>query len=363
MKDLKKILINAIENNDLNTFKENFNISNWKESIIEIENYAGVSKYNPEISYNDCDVFKYALHKNADSIFYYLLPLVDINKHGNNYGWPLLGMALKNNRYDYADAIINHPSFNPYPMYHTNQFGYIEEKSNQVKHIDFLFKYLEKFDKSDFQDKHLIKVFSHLICYNENTYERFNSFYQKKFNVKKFSSLSFFKDDWNILAQEILYNYFRPFILEKLSDNQLRELFLSIMDENIIFSKLFENEDNQAKNALNYLIKNKDLLQIYILKNPVVFSYLPLECLIFLENNKIDIINENKENGSVIDYVLSDSDLDNEKTLYFANKYAQIILNKHKKSNRNNNITKYCNQLVLLDKINLPEKLIKGKKL
>ena len=29
-------------------------------------------------------------------------------KHGENYGWPLLAMAVKNNRYDYANSIISH---------------------------------------------------------------------------------------------------------------------------------------------------------------------------------------------------------------------------------------------------------------
>lgn len=351
MNNLFDTLKKSIEIDDLNTFKNHFDISMWKQSITQIENYAGVSKYTPEITYNDCDVLKYSLHCESDNIFNYLLPQLDTNKYGDNYGWPLLAMAIKLNRYDYANAILNHPSFNPYPLYHTNQFGFIETKENEKKHIDFLFNYLDKFDKFDFKDSQLLYVFTHLICFNEETFQRFNSFYQNKFNCPDFCALSLFEDNWKKLGQEVFYNYFRKFILDKLSPEQFRKLFNSVMDENIIFSPLFGNENNQAKEGIHYLLQCPDLLQSYVLKNPVVFSYLPLECLILLEKNNIDLWNNDEEKGSAIEYILDNDNLDDENTLYFLNKYPQEIYDKFQQLGRKNNIQKYCHHLLLSDKL------------
>lgn len=355
MTDLHKNLIQAIENDDLDSFLVHFQLANWKESITQIENYAGVSQYTPDITYNDCDVFKYSVHKNADKIFNYLLPLVDTDKHGDNYGWAVLGMALKNNRYDYAHSIINHPEFNPYPMYHTNCFGFIESRKNPEQHIEFLFDYLTKFEKWDFKNSRLIYVFTHLICYNESTYERFESIYKSKINNPNASVLNIFKDHQTTLAKEIFYNYFRPFILDKLDISAFRLLLESVMNENIIFVSLFEGE--HAKEGLSYLLKAPDLLQKYFdNNNSIMVSYLPLDCIILLENYGIDIFVEDEKNNCALDFILKD--LDDPSTLYFLDKYTQIIYDRLEKEGRKNNLQKYCHQKLLHDKF--PEKNIKN---
>lgn len=355
MIDLHNLLIQAINNDDLNLFKQLFQLERWQESITQIENYAGVSQYTPEITYNDCDVFKYAVHKNADKIFTYLLPLVDTDKHGDNYGWSVLGMAIKNHRYDYAHAIINHPNFNPYPLYHTNVFGFIDSRNQTEEHIEFLFDYLNKFEKWDFKNRHLVYVFSHLICYNESTYQRFNEVYKSKINNPEANILNIFQEEPQILAKEIFYNYFRPFILDKLDISDLRILMESVMNENIIFSQLFESE--QAQEGLNYLIKIPDLLQKYFNNNSIMVSYLPLECIIFLENNGIDIWVEDDEHYAAIDYILKNDDLEDPATKYFLNKYTKVIYDKLEKTGRKSNLKSYCHQKLLTHK--LPEKNIK----
>lgn len=338
----------SIELDDLNTFKTHFDISKWKQSITQIENYAGVSQYTPEITYNDCDVLKYSLHCQSDTIFNYLLPQLDTNKHGDNYGWPLLAMAIKLNRYDYANSILHHPSFDPYPMYHTNQFGFIETKINPEKHIDFLFNYLNLFDKYDFQNSRLIYVFTHLICFNEETFQRFESIYQSKINNPNASVLNIFQDHQTTLAKEIFYNYFRPFILDKLDISAFRTLLESVMNEKIIFVSLFEGE--HAKEGLSYLLKAPDLLQKYFDNNNnyIMVSYLPLDCIILLENHGIDIFVEDEKNNCALDFILKD--LDDPSTLYFLDKYTQIIYDRLEKEGRKNSLQKYCHQKLLHDK-------------
>lgn len=350
------ILVSLIENDDLDNFKSHFKLSNWKDSITTIPNYAGISKYTPEITFNDCDVLKYALHTNADKIFNYLLPLVDTHKHGDNYGWPLLSMALKNNRYDYAYSIINHKTFNPYPMYHTNTFGFIETRENPEEHINFLFQYLTKFNKYDFKDEHLIHVFCHLICYNEDTYQRFNSFYQHILDNPQSCVLDIFVGKMEIFAKEIFYNHFRTFMLDKLSHDQLKAVLESVLTDNIVFAPLFKGD--YALSGLKYIIKHPDLLQSYFNRNPVMASYLPLDCLIFLEENNIDIRVENENNLSALDFILKDSNLEDPATLYFMNKYTQQLFDKLEQIDRKSNIRRFCHQKLLSEK--LPSKNIKA---
>lgn len=281
------LLLNCVEKDNLETFLEHFILDNWRDTVIKIDNYAGVHEYSKTITQDDCDIFKYAVHCNATNIFTYLLPLVDTEKHGDNYGWPLLSMALKNNRYDFANMIINHKSFNPYPRYHTNCFSFIETRENPEKHIEFLFNYLDKFDKYDFQDSSMIYTFSHLACYNEETYNRFMYIYKTKTNNPSASIIDFFQNKLSLLGKEIFYNYFRTFLLNKFDNKDLALVFNSIMDDNIIFMPLFKSE--QSKQCLFYLLKQPDLLQKYINNNQVMVSYLNLDSILILEENNIDL--------------------------------------------------------------------------
>ena len=350
-------LLKIIEEDNLEEFKKYFDIQHWRDSITQIPNYAGVSDYNKEITYDNCDVIKYALHCNADKIFHFLLPQVDTDKHGENYGWPLLAMAVKNNRYDYANSIISHPKFYAYPIYHTNTFKYFDKREKVEEHIEFLFNYLELFSAWDLKDKYLVYSFVQLICHNEKTYDRFESFYQRKLNKPNISLLEIFKEKQKILAEEIFNRKYIPFIIDKLNEQQLRVVFESIIDQDVFFVPLFESEN--AKEGLKKLLKYPDLLDRLITKNQVIVSYLPLECIVLLIENNIDIWKENSKNVIPLDYVLNDSDLEDPATLYFMNNYTQQIYDRLLKEGRKSNIKNYCHQKLLAEK--LPEKNIISK--
>lgn len=357
MKNTTNILLQAVEQDNLELFMEYFVLENWRDTVTKIDNYAGISEYTKKVSKDNCDIFKYSLHCNADKIFNYLLPLVDTHKHGDKYGWPLLSMALKNNRYDYAHSIINHKLFNPYPRYHTNCFSFIEKKNNPEQHIDFLFHYLDKFDKYDLQDSNMIYTFTHLACYNEHTYSRFMEFYQHKTDNPNATLIDFFQDKVDLLGKEIYYHYFRTFILDKLDIEQLRTVFNSIMNDTIVFTTLFESE--QAEQCLHYLLKTPDLLQQYLDNNLVMLHYLSLDCILILEEHNIDLWVENKDKDIAVDYILEHDNLEDPATLYFMNKYTQKIFDRYEQHGYQNNIYKYCHNKLLLEK--LPVKHIKNK--
>lgn len=346
-------ILHMIETDDLDNFKNYFNINKWRKTITTIANYAGVSQYTPTITYNDCDCLKYSLHCNADKIFNYLLPLLDTNKHGENYGWPLLSMAVKNERYDYANSIINHHTFNPYAIYHTNNFRYIETRNQTQNHIDFLFNYLTKFDSIDFIERDLIYTFTHLICYNEDTFNKFDKFFKENIN-KNVSLLSIYDNCMDILADEIINRKYNDFILNKLSNDDLKKMFESVLFNLTIFMPLFESEN--AKSGLNYLLKFPDLMQKYIDNNQVCLSYLPLEGLQLLMEHNIDIWKENEKQIIPLDYILDNSNLEDPSTLFFINNYTQKIYDRLEKDGNKNNIQKYCHQKLLSEK--LPNKNI-----
>lgn len=345
MTELTKI----IEQDDLETFKTHFNIENWTDSITQIENYAGVSKYTPNVSYNECDCLKYALHVNADKIFNYLLPKLSTEKHGENYGWPLLAMALKNNRYDYANQIIQHSSFNPYHMYHTNCFTHIDTRDNAKEHIEFLFNYLDIFARWDFSNHHLIHTFTELICYSEDTFNRFNQVYQEKVKKENGCVLDIFHDHMDILAKEVLYRSFNTRILDKLNSQQFKSLIESIMDDKIIFMPLFESAN--AVEGVNYLLKEPELLQKYINQNQVILSYLPLEGVVLLIENNIDFFVEGEKNRSPIDYMLDYSNIEEPITSYLINLFTQKIYERCEKEGRESNVQKFCQQKLFDEKL------------
>lgn len=341
-------LINIIQQDNLEQFKENFILENWRDSITKIENYGGITKYTPTVSFNDCDVFKYAIHCNADKIFNYLLPLVDTEKHGDNYGWPILAMAIKNQRYDYAEAIINHPSFDLYPMYHINTFKHIDEsQKNPRKHIDFLFKYVSKFDKYDFKTEWITYYLVDIICYSEETFKKFDYIYKKKMDNNNLNLIDMFNKKFSVLGEQIFYNEFKPFILDKLTDKQFRSILESVMDNKIIFSYLFKSQ--HAKQGLEYLLKQPDLLQEHFKKNVVIPSYLPLDCLIYLIENNIDLWIEDETGAAPIDFMIK-NDLNHEKTLYFVNNYTQKVFDRLSEKNRHPNTLEYCKEKLLSKK-------------
>lgn len=342
-------LATFIEQDNLEEFKKHFDIQHWRDSIASIENYAGVTTYTPTVSYNDADCFKYALHCNADKIFDYLLPLVDTHKHGDNYGWPLLAMAIKNNRYDYANKIIDHPSFNPYHMYHMNTFHYVEKQENIPEHIEFLFHYLNKFTSHDFSDSYFVYDFTSLICYSEETYNRFEQFYQQKTKQPNISLLEIYQDNWETLGKEIFYYRYNSRMIEKLSVEQKRAILEASMDNKIFFSHLFESEN--AKEGITYLLPCADLLKKYLEDNQVVVSYLPLDCILLLEKHGIDIWKNNDKERNILDYILDDSDIHSEVTWYFINKYTQEIYDRLNAEGRKCNIQKYCHQKLLKEQL------------
>lgn len=341
-------ILHIIEHDDIDNFKIIFDIQTWQNSITSIANYAGTSEYHPEIHYVDCDCLKYSVHCNADKIFSYLLPLVDTNKHGDNYGWPLLSMAIKNGRYDYAKKIISHPSFNYYSVYHVKCFIYIDKQPKTEEHIDFLFDYLKKFHFYDFTDRHLIYHFTHLICFNEDTFTRFNHFYHNLHSSTQ-SVLDIFEDHYSILADEILSRKFNPFILEQLNSEQLEKMILSVMDDSIIFIPLFESI--HAKQGLSYLLKHPTLIQEYLNQHQVIINFLPLEGILLLIENGIDIWRKNDEGLMPLDYILQESELNNEKTLYFLNHYTQKIYDILETQGDKNNLYKYCHHKLLKKKL------------
>lgn len=352
-----------IEADDLDSFKLHFVKDNWKEKVAEIANYAGVSTYIKEITYNDADCFKYALHCNADKIFNYLLPLVDTHKHGDNYGWPLLAMAVKNQRYDYASAIVNHTSFNPYPRYHTNTFSYIESHPNQEKHVEFLFDYLEKFSRWDFEDEHLIYDFTHLICHNEETFNRFDNFYKAKTLNPTASVLDIYKDHIDILAKEVFNRKYNEFIINKLSTDDITKILEFAVKEDIFFTELFESSN--VKEGLSHLLKAPKLLNEMFEENTILLSYLPLDGILLMIDNGVDIWKEteNKYNKSrkinALDFILNDENVEEKATAYFINKYPQEIYDRYEVKGMRTNIQKACQERLLQQE--LPENNKKPK--
>jgi hypothetical protein len=346
-----------IEEDDLDTFKLHFNKDNWKDTVAEIANYAGLCDYVKEITYNDADCFKYALHCNADKIFNYLLPFVDTHKHGNNYGWPLLAMAVKNERYDYASAIVNHHSFNPYPRYHTNTFSYIDSHPNPEKHIEFLFDYLNKFNRWDFEDKHLIYDFTDLICYSEETFIRFDNVYKNKTLNPTASVLEIYQDHMDILGKEIFCGKYNEFIINKLSTDDITKILVCALKDDIYFVQLFESKN--AKEGLLHLLKSPELLINMFEKNSILLSYLPLDCILLMVDNGVDIWKEteNKYNKdhpiNALDFILNDKNVEEEATAYFINKYPQEIYDRWQKRGWKTNLQKACQERLL--QLELPE--------
>lgn len=337
-----------IEKDDLDSFKEIFIPKEWQHTITTIENYA--NSYNTySKSMDNCDVFKYSVHCGADKIFSYLLPLVNTDKHGENYGWPVLSMALNNQRYDYANAIINHATFDPYPIYHINSFKHIDSRNNPSEHIEFLFNYLEKLDKYDFIMSHTLYYFVDLVCYNEDTYDRSQDIYRKKINNPNAFLLDMFESKLSTLAEQVFYYNFKPFILDKLPSQKLKTLIESTNDSNIIFTKLFEEYDTIQ--GLKYLLIHPDLLQKHFDKNPVMGGYLSLEAIIFLNKNNIDFFKVNSEKRSPIDFIL-ENNLEDEKTKYFADNFTNSIIHRLSETNKKSKVLEYC-----LTKVNNNKKI------
>lgn len=320
-----------IENDDLENFKIHFDIKNWKSPITQIENYADITKNTPTISYNDADVLKYALHCESDKIFNYLLPQLDPDKHGEDYGWPLLGMALKKGRYDYANDIIKHDKFDPYQIYHINSFEYIDSYKDANEHIKFLFNYLENFNIWDFKlkNKSFIYRMVHLICYNEECFENFQNYYQKTMNNNNLSVLDLYKENMDILAEEILYDNYRKFLLDKLSSDNYKEMLEQSKGNKILLSKAVEG-DNQIE-VFKYLLKAPEQLLNYLYDNLVLFSYLSLDSVLLLEQ-KIDFWKTpNIENTlAPIDFIMHPENKNQDVIMYFVNNYPHKIIDKFK---------------------------------
>lgn len=351
------ILVKIIENDDLESFKNNFQLENWKDTITKIENYANVDtpefiKNDPhyEVSYDNTDVLKYAVHCNATKIFNYLLPLTDTDKHSNYEGWPILSMALKNRNYDFAHQIINHPTFNPYAIYHYGCFAHIETRPDIEQHIDFLFKYLEKIPTYDFDEKHLLNRLTYLICYNEETFNRFENFYREKTRQSEFNLVDLYKDNLSILANEIIQRKYKNFILEKLTPVQISAMIKSFYNDETILCSLLESSD--AKEGLSYLLKAPEELNHYFSDKPVLFSYLNYESFLLLENN-INIWCENTEKINGVDFILNNKDLNHDATNYLLNKYTKEILERYERLERNSyeNIMDYCRKKLLNDSL------------
>lgn len=357
-------LVKIIESDDLEEFKKHFQLENWKDSIILIANYAGLSEYVKEISYNDADCLKYALHCNADKIFNYLLPLTDTDKHGDNYGWPLLAMAIKNQRYDYAHAIINHPYFDPYPRYHTNAFSYIDSHPNAKAHVEFLFDYLDKFDRYDFIANRLTYEFTHLICYNEETFNRFEKIYREKIKNPDASILNLFEDKMELLGDEIFNRKYNEFIIQKLNTEDITAIIECGLKNDVFFVKLFESEN--YKNGLNHLLTSPDLLIQMFESNPILLSYLPFDGILLMIEHGVDIWKEVENKYSkdstinALDFILNDKNVEGEATAYFINKYPQEIYDRWNKKGWKSNLQKACQERLLQQE--LPENNTKQKR-
>lgn len=355
---MKNNLIKIIEKDDLESFIKFFKLNSWQDSIIKILNYADVNKHNPTPVYVAADCLKYSLHCNADKIFNYLLPITNPEKHGDDYGWPLLAMAIKNNRYDYAEKIISHPLFNPYHLYHINKFHHIDSYSDVKKHIEFLFKYLELFYKEDFKDNSLLFSFTSLICYNEETFNRFDNVFKQKCDDSEVSVLDMYKNNIEPLATEILVRTYNPFILKKLSINYIEKIITHSLGEPILFIPLFESEN--AKEGLTFLLQSPQLLIETLTENKSMTSYLPLDCILLLIDNGLDIWKENKSNISILDFILDDQNIEDEKVKYFLDKYTEKIVEKY---NNKPNIRIYCHHKTLEESLSKSSKKLPLKKI
>jgi hypothetical protein len=364
MIDFKQI----IENDDLDTFKIHFKIENWKDAITQIKNYASVdpsmAKYIKEVSYDNADCFKYALHCNADKIFNYLLPLVDTDKHGDNYGWPLLAMAVKKQRYDYAHAIVNHPNFDPYPRYHSNMFMYIDSHPNTKAHIELLFDYLNKFDKWAFRIGSMTYEFTHLICYNEETFNRFEKVYREKLGQDDASVLDLYTEKMDLLADEIFNHKYNEFMLNKLTNENITTILECALKKDTFFVQLFESPN--AKAGLMHLLKSPEALNNIFDVNPILLSYLPLDCILLMIDNGVDIWKETENKYSkdstinALDFILDNDNIEEEKTAYFIDKYPQEIFDRWESKGMKTNIQKACQQKLLQQE--LPENNSKIKR-
>lgn len=338
--------VTIIKNDDIDTFKKHFNQQEWQKTITQIPNYAGITPHTPTLTYNDADCIKYALHCESDKIFEYLLPLVDTDKHGNNYGWPLLAMALLRNRYDYAYQIINHNTFNPYPIYHHNVFLNIQSRSNVNQHIAFLFDYLEKFSPTDFiySIRDIAFMCVQLVCYNEDTYNEFEKFYKKITDNPKVTILDYYKPNIDILGNEIIYRRYKSFVLEKLSPEYIKNIIEhdSVMNNNIFLSQIFKKNNTEG---LNYLLKAPDALVKYLTKNPTDMFYLSLNNAIKILDTGIDIWSENEKGIAIIDFMLHKV---NEKLLnYLVVNYTKPLIARFKNHTKHKNVVQQCEQYLL----------------
>ena len=152
----------AIENDDLDAYlalcRQFPKFSPEHTPVAEILNYASGTRYCPGESKDLCESLKYAVHCQADKIFFHLLSRnsAEPNPNKPEYGWPCLACAIALRRFDYARAIIAHPNFDFSCRPHTNSLrsgalrngrlydgNEIPEK-DRCAHIEYIGDYLSK---------------------------------------------------------------------------------------------------------------------------------------------------------------------------------------------------------------------------
>lgn len=324
------MLVQIIEEDDLNAFKKHFVLENWKEPIASIQNYA-VGKYVSQGTYDPADCFKYAIHCNSDEIVDFLLPQISVAKHGKDYGYPVLGMAIKNNRYDYASKIINHSTFDPYPMYHQNNFSYFNDRPDVKAHIDFLFEYLDILPLSDIiYDTHFKYYLCHLVCHNEETYNRLDTYLTQRGKEKGLpvdSVLGIYRgSSMGNLGEHVFSENYVEFIANKFTKNDISEILEHALKSQIYFTRLFESEN--PINALKILLQDPVKLEKNFANNVIYFDNLPLNCILLLEDNGISVWDVKNEKRAGIDFILKEDSIHTEKAIYFLENHSQQVLDR-----------------------------------
>lgn len=371
----KEKIANAIEKDQINTFKDLMKSFSWKERIKEVESFAtrGNSFFKQK-NFDNCDSLKYSVVCKSDQVFDYLMNRedVDVNPMGNSYGLPIIQVALHEKNYDYALKILNHPTFDIYVNSHSNciRVQNLSSLNSEAfdKHLNFIFEFMEKMHVNDFKnDPSLAQSVMKCFLHSKKTYDLINMKFKdicKRDAVDEVNLFDIYKTPLRIgfLAKEIFIKEYKKDFAQYLNKKDLEEILNVALSDPTLLDASFDNENQAQISALIDLFSQEKEKFIELFQNN--FSYITalnvsnLEKMISLgvcldqekEINKIVItpleficicIHESEDYGSHGQEVLE----------YISKNYGNILIEKLKQ--RGDDINNYPMARTLIEKENL----------
>ncbi len=312
----------AIEQDDLKEFLNLFDVKNWKNKIGFITNYAsriekekisngekGISI--PTDTQDEVDCLKYAVDQNANKILNHLLSLdglsvMPYSGSSDAYGWPILSMALHNDNYEAASLIINYSDFEAMTRPHLNCLGYISNRKNPDKHIDFILKFLDKINGFDFiYDTTLTYNLMNIFAYSENAQKQLLTKIQEKLanikpNLNLKEPIDFYRKDEKSFLNfcNFFFNSheYYPLLQAQFTLLDIEKYLDHVLSSNEDLLSLFHNTD--ALEIFKILSQCPDKFNKFMNRQSVTMSYLNTETLEYLITSGVDLWSERVDKSS-----------------------------------------------------------------